>query len=158
MRSPTVALLTCALMSLGIAGCSGGGGEAEPELVPVSGTVTLDGDPVEGVSVMFGGVSLGTSDETGHYELSYQGKKPGVPVGSHVVMCEKWVMPDGSVYRSDEAMSPMDAGATQVLPVQYTGADSTLVKEVPEGGGTIDIEMKSGGPPTGEPGMAPGME
>lgn len=150
MRIRSVTMVGCAVFLLTLAGCPGGGTDAPEELVPAQGTVTLDGEPLAGASVMFGGVSVGETDANGHYELTYQGKEKGVPPGEHAVVIERWVMPDGSVYKSQEEMSPMMAGAEQQLPARYSAISETQLKAtVPAGGGTIDFEL------TSEPHSAP---
>jgi hypothetical protein len=142
MRIHSVTTAGCAVLLLVLAGCPGGPAREPLELVPVEGTVTLGGDPLVGASVMFGGISVGETDANGHYELA-QGDRKGCAVGEHQVVIEKWVMPDGSVYRSDEGISPMDAGATQQLPPKYASTElSELTATVPEGGGKIDFELE----------------
>lgn len=144
MRIHSVTVLSCALFLLTLAGCPGSVTVEKPDLVPVEGTITLDGEPLVGASVMFGGVSVGHTDANGHYELSYQGTDKGAPAGPHVVVVEKWVMPDGSVYQDTEGISPMEAGATQQLPLRYAHTEHSQLKEtVPAGGGTIDLELTS---------------
>jgi len=144
MRIHSVTVMSCALLMLTLAGCPQTTTVDKPDLVPVEGTITLDGEPLEGASVMFGGMSVGQTDANGHYELSYQGTDKGCPAGTHVVVVEKWVMPDGSVYRDTEGISPLQAGATQQLPLRYADMEHSQLKEtVPEGGGTIDIALTS---------------
>jgi hypothetical protein len=80
------------------AGCSGG-----RKLVPVSGTVTVDGQPAKGVVVSFqplgdksdenpGRGSSAYTDESGHYTLIYDGEKPGALTGKHRIrISPQWV-------------------------------------------------------------------
>jgi len=144
MRIHSTVVLGCALLVLSLAGCSSGSSRPDVELVPVEGVVTLGGEPLAGASVMFGGVAMGETDAEGRYELS-QGTKKGVPVGEYQVVIEKWVMPDGSLYRSDEGISPMDSGATQEIPPKYSNMEMTELKAtVPAGGGKVDFELKKG--------------
>jgi len=141
MRILPVALLTCAVTVLVVAGCPGGG-PAGPDLVPVSGTITLDDKPLPDASVSFGGISHGSTDANGHYELTYQGKDKGVPVGEYTVTCEKWVMEDGSLYKGE--MSPMMANAKPLLLPKYSDlAQSELKATVAAGGGTFDFKLSS---------------
>ena len=74
-----------------------------PELVPVSGTVTLDGKPLSGATVTFlpvgatrGRSCYGVTGADGRYELMETDKNKGAPEGEFEVLCNKWVMPDGS--------------------------------------------------------------
>jgi hypothetical protein len=72
-----------------IAGCRG------PNVVPVSGRVTLDGQPLTGVVVYFrpatdrsnpGAGSVGTTDSNGYYELrQIQPDRRGAVIGDHLV-------------------------------------------------------------------------
>jgi len=79
--------LACAsvVLLLCVTGCFQRG----PELAPVAGTVTLDGEPLAGAQVEFkpmkGNPSYGTTDERGRYELKYTKDKTGAVVGGHVV-------------------------------------------------------------------------
>ncbi len=70
-----------------VAGCSGNG-----DVQPVSGTVTLDGEPLAGVMVRFTPLSgekrttsLGKTDAQGHYELRYTSQQQGALNGTHMV-------------------------------------------------------------------------
>ena len=60
-----------------------------PPLAPVSGTVTLDGQPLPKAAVTFrpaeGRASRGFTDEKGHYELIYIRDIRGAQIGSHTV-------------------------------------------------------------------------
>lgn len=151
MRISSVALLSCALLLLALTGCPDSGGVETPDLVPVSGTVKLDGEPVEGVSVMFGTSGVGESDATGRFELVFQGgPEKGVPVGDYTVTCEKWVMPDGSLFKSSvgdegDVISPEMAEATRAIPAAYGSDESSgLTATVPAGGSdSIEIELTS---------------
>ena len=74
-----------------LAGCSN-----DAAVVPVSGTITLDGAPLPGVLVVFmpqavegniapGPYSEGTTDANGKYTLMTRHKKPGACIGTHSV-------------------------------------------------------------------------
>ena len=80
-----------------------------PDLVPVSGTVTLDGKPVSGVTVTFiptgatgGGASYGATDASGKYELKSNDGRPGAVAGEFKVACNKWVKADGSDFVGEQ--------------------------------------------------------
>jgi len=146
MRILAVVSCSCALMLLGLTGCGGKGAIKTPALVPVEGTITMDGKPLAEVTVMFGtGSAFGETDASGRYELKAQGGKKGCPVGDYKVVVEKWVRADGSIYRSGEGISPMDAGAIQKMPPRYSDMEKTELKaNVPAGGGKVNFELKSG--------------
>ena len=151
MRLDGIGLAICALLMLAVPGCGQGGRSADqPALVPVSGTVTLDGEPAPGVGVMFfpvgatrGATCYANTDQAGRYELLAGGaEQKGAPVGEYKVTCSKYVMPDGTPFTSDGSESPEMAGAKEAFPAKYSQQDTTELKAtVPEGGGTIDFDL-----------------
>lgn len=80
-------LLLVVCVSL-LVGCSEPAG---PETVPVSGTVTFNGEPLVGAQVVFspaeGGArnAMGTTDAQGKYQLSMFGENDGTIIGPHTV-------------------------------------------------------------------------
>ena len=75
------------MMVVVLAGCGS-------RLVPVAGTVTLDGEPVAGAKVTFipagpGIPATGTTDATGRYELRIGSGRTGVPCGRYGVTVSK---------------------------------------------------------------------
>jgi hypothetical protein len=70
-----------------LAGCSGS--NRPWEVVPVSGTVTYKGEPVEGLTVEFepeeGRPSQALTDENGRFTLIYTIHENGAQVGVHTV-------------------------------------------------------------------------
>lgn len=142
MTAILVVMVPCVL-----AGC--GGRDANlPKLEPVSGTVTLDGQPLSGAVVQF--VPVGTTRGSGASAVTgtdgtYSLKSPegdaGVPAGEYRVVISKEAMPDGS--DPPAGVPPADSGAQETLPPKYSDYErSEIKKTVFEGGGTIDIEMK----------------
>lgn len=149
MRFFSILLLICAVTILGLSGC--GGGAAGPDVVPVSGTVKLDGQPAAGVGVMFFpvGMTRGTTyyantDASGRYELQGSDGRKGAPVGEYKVTCSKFVMPDGAPFTSDGTQSPEMAGAKELVLPKYSAESQTELKaNVAAGGGTFDFEVTS---------------
>lgn len=146
--------MVCAL-SLG---CGGDSIDYEVEgLVPVTGTVKLDGQPVPSAMVMFaptgeGAASTtasGTTDATGKYELvtGEEGQKGAKP-GMYRVIISQYAK-DGQPIAPNPEKSPMDLmveGAKEQLPASYSDmAASRLQREVPASGGTIDFDLKADG-------------
>ena len=149
MRVLLLGLLSCALLM--VAGCPGPGGDL-PDVVPVSGTITLDGQPVSDVMVVFspgdttgGGICTGITDASGRYELKDGQQRVGAPAGKYDVTCSKFVMPDGSLFTSDGSISPMEAGAEEMIPPKYSSAETELTATVSPGGGTINFDLTSEG-------------
>ncbi len=150
MRFHVVGAGLGALLLTVVAGCNKGGSDAPP-LVPVSGTVTLDGKPLANASVTFlpvsstrGGRSpYGFTGPDGRYELMYDNEHKGAPEGQFEVVCNKWVMPDGSDFPRDSGQSPIEV-ARELLPPNYSQEGmSELKATVPAGGGTVDFALKS---------------
>ena len=132
-----------------VAGCSQG--PEGPPLVPVEGTITLDGKPLGKADLMFvpdgdtrgqGGVAQ--TDQEGKFTLLSQDRKhKGAPVGTYRVIINKLVKPDGSDYVPDPNAGPMDTGGfRELLPAAYSDMGQTqLTATVPEAG-VKDVEFK----------------
>lgn len=139
----------CLLLAASV-GC-GGGGEAPAyaeKLVPATGRVTLNGEPLSRVMVAFrpaegseGEVAIGITEEDGKYSLhtptagrtaeEFQGAVPG----EYRVTITKLVMPDGSDIPPDTTDADAEAlGAVQLLPPEYSDLTaSTLTATVAAG-------------------------
>ena len=78
----------CGLLAAVSAGC----GQSGPKLYPASGTVTFEGKPVAGASVLFipqgGRPALATTDASGKYIIATSGK-PGAELGTYTVTVAK---------------------------------------------------------------------
>lgn len=119
------------------AGCGGDGGPPLPPLVPVSGKVTLDGEPLSNAQISFlssgkGAIDArGETDDAGNYELSAAGK-PGAAAGKYKVVI---MISVGDVKNIPSKV---------MLPPKFSDASATeLTATVPEDGGTIDFPLKS---------------
>jgi len=136
------------LISVLLSGC--GGPEPEsPELVSVSGTVTLAGKPEAGITVLFvpapetpGNGAVATTDDSGLYQLyDYTGSE-GIQPGRYLISFSKYAMPDGSAITGD--VQPESVGASQVVPAKYTSHETSgLEATVGDQGGTFDFELQS---------------
>ncbi len=100
-----LALLTVTLVAGG--GCGGATAPTE-RLVPVSGTITLDGKPLAGATIMFWPDSAkgnqttsqpyAEADSQGRYQLLLgigKDKHSGSPLGWYRVIVEAWDLPKG---------------------------------------------------------------
>ncbi|QDU63809.1 hypothetical protein Pan216_46900 [Planctomycetes bacterium Pan216] len=118
-----------------LTGC--GGGE-KPDLGTVTGTVTLDGEPLSNAEVFFqpeqGRPSVGQTDADGDYELLYTVRRKGAQLGKQTVRI------------STATMKEDDEGNTieipEKVPPQYN-SETTLVVEVVPGSNDFDFDLKS---------------
>lgn len=120
-------LLAC---SFGALGC--GGGADRPPLGYVTGTVTLNGEPLVGVIVLFkpdnGRAATAITDGKGFYNLEYVYGVKGTKVGPSTVSFE-W---------------PLGFAGAKPLPEKYT-TKSELKEEVKSGRNTYNFDLKSDG-------------
>ncbi|RMG39220.1 MAG: hypothetical protein D6725_05605 [Planctomycetota bacterium] len=146
-------------------GCGGGSDSANVETVPVQGTVTLDGKPLEGATVTFvpvnegqGLPATGTTDEEGRFTLTAMGGgKRGAP-GAGTLPGEYYVGVVKDIVEGDEAEDSPPEGqfpeasdqptpepkTTHVVPTKYNDPKSSGIKvTVKEGDNDIKIELKS---------------
>lgn len=131
------------IFGLSITGC-GGGPDDRPELGEVEGTVMMDDKPLIGALVQFqpenGRPSSGTTDEAGHYVLSFRPGVPGAAVGKHKVRI--------STYREDRPDAEDESqkkGQKETVPAEYN-RNSKLTADVKAGENEpIDFKLKSGG-------------
>jgi hypothetical protein len=132
-------------LALAVAGC---GGKYKP--VPVSGVVTLDGQPIEAATVYFyavgdereGRPAQGITDKNGEFQLSTMGNKDGALPNKYKVVIHKYVptlpnlkMPDfpdtveGKAARQDFIYNNYEAKGIQPLrndlPLKYADSKST---------------------------------
>ncbi len=92
-RSREVVHSTVLMILIGLVGC----GDGRPTIVPIKGTVTLNGKPAEGVLLGFEpqGISgyqrpsVATSDSQGQFTVSTYGNGDGLPVGKFIVTAFK---------------------------------------------------------------------
>lgn len=135
-------------------GCSGRGGPAVT-VVPVTGTVTLDGKPLAGAAVAFvpqagtkGVGAFGTTDADGRYMLGHRSGKAGIEPGTYTVSFSKKGLKDGSTIPPGSMAA--DVEAVELVPKQYTPAfqatndTPATAALVGEAGGTFDFKLVSG--------------
>lgn len=127
----------CLLLPVAIAvGC---GDQSGPPLGKVTGTVKLDGVPVEGAGLEFvgdaGGVSYGRTNASGNYYLSFGSSRTGALVGRNVVRITA-----GDKVR----VGKKKYESTELFAKKYN-AESQLVVEVARGSNRFDFDCKSAG-------------
>ena len=94
-RLQPILLVVLIPFGLAMSGC----GPDYPETVPVSGTVTLDGQPVAGASVVFtpeaGDLATATTDSSGQFQLSTYRLADGAAPGHYRVTVAKTTVEPG---------------------------------------------------------------
>ncbi|PQO43489.1 hypothetical protein [Blastopirellula marina] len=100
------------------------------DVVPVTGLVTLDDEPLSGVMIRFTPLeaeqritSLGMTAADGSFQLRFDSQRQGALVGKHLVQ----VVRDPSAIDSD-------APRPKRIPDHYSSGDSELTAEVTRGG------------------------
>ena len=106
-----------------------------PDLAPVTGTITMDGQPMTKVTVVFtadsgGQVSFGGTDDTGKYELRYSGPYKGATIGPNTVQI------------STPTDNPVGPEWKDPIPSKYN-KKSELKADVKPGPNTFDFDLKS---------------
>jgi hypothetical protein len=144
------------LLAACLLGCLGCGGE---KVVPVKGTVTHNGKPVDGIIISFvpqavtkAGVSLGQTDEDGRYALTVATtKESGAVVGTHKVWVSLPRTPEKPKSHDPEEILKEQAARTKSVHQQpsdlvdimkkYGKLDTTPLTVEVTGGQTIDLKL-----------------
>ena len=126
-------VVTGLVLMVVFAGCASP--EADlPDLATVTGTVTMDGEPLANASVEFisasGQVASGTTDGSGKYELAYVGGNMGAEIGENTVR----------ITTALDAPAPPDY--VDPIPAKYNQS-SELKVTVEAGDNTHDFALES---------------
>lgn len=129
------------LLAICTLGCSRGG----PEIVPIAGVATHQGQPVPNIRIYFvptnGRPSWGITDDGGHFELDYDPEQKGAKVGTHTV----WIVDESRNVDPTLAMSggqrPKRNPAIQALADKYGREKSTLTVEVKKADRNFQLEL-----------------
>lgn len=130
---------------LAICGCGRSATVPKIETLPVKGTVTLDGKPLAGATVIFMTVDtpaafVGTTKDDGTYELLGPEGRATSLKGRCQVTVSRMVKPDGSPLAPGEL--PAIVGAVEQLPAKYSRLEATtLGANVAAAGGTFDFPL-----------------
>jgi hypothetical protein len=126
------AIIGISILGLSICGCDGG-----PRLVPVSGSITVDGQPAEGAILIFHPsdpstqmLATGSTRSDGRFDL-VSNTKPGIVPGTYKVTV---VWPDPKIKPTDaQRMTGMFEEGPDLLKGRYeTPAKSVLSVEITE--------------------------
>lgn len=141
----TIVLLSGILIILG---CYGGGApEYEGTLEPVTGIVSINGNPESGIEIMFmplqgtsGTGAFARTGEGGAFTLKHRSGQADIEKGKYKVLFSKFIKPDGSPIGPDDDAAT--AGIEQ-LPSIYTNEErSKIIEEVPTGGKKFEFDLK----------------
>ncbi|WP_254506650.1 carboxypeptidase-like regulatory domain-containing protein [Anatilimnocola floriformis] len=130
-----------------LTGCGSRVSYHELGLVSVSGRVTLDGQPLAGVTVRFEGppnrFSGGKTDSGGRYRLLYDSNQAGCTPGEKIVRITAGGAGEGSDEETPiEAPDGKAAAPAQAIPAAYNSA-STLTANVSSSNRSFNFDLKS---------------
>jgi hypothetical protein len=157
----------CAWLTVSVlSGCGGGStGPVRPQFkgdtVPVSGTVTLDGEPLSGAAVTFvlqpGGTYIegftgsgGQTDSSGKYVLR-SGDKTGTPPGRYKVYISLMATADGTPFKEDPEhgidleQARLSGAVKEKVPAKFSDPDKTaLTREITaDQKDSVNFDLKS---------------
>lgn len=125
------------LATVALSGC---GGDSGPELAEVTGKVTLDGQPLSKVSLLFtpeqtgGSPSYGATDAEGTYKLLFSTDRSGAMPGKHRVEIVP-VEPE-----TDDSGKLAEGAVVVTIPAKYSQPGS-LTADVQAGSNSIDFAL-----------------
>lgn len=128
-----------------LAGC----GPSGPTMVPVTGTVTLDGAPVAGVGVMFapataGRPAQGTTDATGKFQLTTEKSGDGVLEGEYEVTVTGVRTVGAAVNPDGTSGDPSQYREEWFLPKKYARRDTSGLRQtVTKGMPPVELKLSS---------------
>ena len=143
------------LIWFGVLGCQFEAPDDDPpdfsRLVPVKGTVTINGKPLPGLVVTFLPPKWSASNGETHADGSYTlqtASKPGALPGDYKVGISYLVSaagePQGLTARSSMSPTPGMATAKEKLPPEFSDFGRTTLKvTVPSGGKDFDFDVRA---------------
>lgn len=146
-RQWVYSLLPAAVVGLMVIGCSGEVGDDKPR-EPVSGTVTLDGQPLPEGIILFapsGGPGEAVASATGKIEngqFSIPRAQGPVP-GKYKVSISHTDQPEGRIKIELKKPGKKTASTKELIPAEYN-SQTKLTAEIPKGGRSdLKYELKS---------------
>jgi hypothetical protein len=153
MKRYSGAVLKISLWVVSLALCGCGSSDDRPELGQVTGTITMDGQPLVGTVVVFspdnGRPARGKTDAEGKYELTYIGETRGAKIGHHrVEIAPNEEGEDESEIEAATAGEDVSAPNTSVKPGKISvpsryNTDSVLEADVKAGENVFDFKLES---------------
>ncbi len=154
-----IRITIAATLAVALAPLASGCGEGGPALVSVSGTVTINGKPLEGAIVQFvpdpavnkeGRTAEDITGPEGNYKLMTGGRSGIVPGKYNVNVTKAAVAVSSKVaeqFKDDPFMAQMSSNpptAGNAKPKNASEAiEFKVEREVPAGGGVQDIDVKA---------------
>lgn len=130
----------CVGAAVVLVGMAAGCGSSGPAIVPVSGVVKLDGQPLDQATVMFvpegGRTAVGLTDASGTYRLQFTEDRWGALPGAHKVMITTERAQSGG------EGSPVVPARKELLPKKYNAA-TELTAQVSADKPSIDFDLTS---------------
>ena len=145
-KNETLVLMLAMVVTLGVVGCGGSGEEPTflKDLVPATGNVTLNGEPLSGATVIFapgisvegGRMATAVTDDSGAYELitrvpgASEEKSKGALPGEYVVAISRIELPEGVTLPDDisDENEAIARGAKQLVPEEYVDPQTSTLK------------------------------
>jgi len=145
--------LALAALILNLAGC--GGKTDQPDLGQVTGTVTLDGEPVSGIAVVFSPVdgrpARGTTNPEGKYDLIYIRQTRGTKIGRNrveIAPSEEGDDESADAEGDESTPKPKTKSGKPKIPARYN-TKSELEADVKPGENVFDFKLESQAAKTG---------
>jgi hypothetical protein len=141
--------ILCLVQLAAICGCASDASMTSTQIVPAGGTVTVNGEPAEGVQVTLISTNknemnaFGISDSEGRFSCQQGPDRPGVPPGTYKIICTQLLLPDGTPLGKDATFSD-SRKALNRLPIDYSVLEKSPIKPVelgPSGASTIEIKI-----------------
>jgi hypothetical protein len=136
--SARASLSICFVSLLVLSGCS----RRPKNVAPVTGKVTLGGQPLAGAMITFapttpGSSSIAKTNENGEYTLQYAHGIQGALIGDHVVSIT-------TRQEGDPGAKPPVPDVPEKVPYVYRSGAQQLKATVNAGPNTIDFDLKPG--------------
>lgn len=140
-------LMLCVISLVGLAGC---GEKVDLKITPVSGIVTLNGQPLAeaDVSAIPTGATMGLggggrSDSKGEFKFTHARGEAGLPPGEYKVTVSLRKKKDGSVPPPNDPTPPIESDATETIGAQYSDPNQTkLTLTVPPASTPVEFKLE----------------